>query len=397
MVGAAGFIVRNSSVLFRTRTKGEKMGNVFLGKKQKKNKKAVLHTLREWVSSLSLAIIAATLIRWVLMGLYVIPSESMEPTLLTGDFILVSKLHYGARTPTTPLQLPLTHQTLPFLNAAGKKIKAYSDWLQLPSYRLPGISKVQRNDVIVFNQPIGPEPPDLRDYWIKRCVAIPGDLLHIVHKKLYINGTLRVTSGEQYRYFVQTKRHLTDVFFEKNGIKRYKADTMFGQTGYAIHTTPEKVKQLIAILPAYIHAIDPVEDIRGIFQSAIYPFHAAFSWSKDNFGPLTIPKKGMTVPMNEENSILYGQTIERFEGKKSVQFTEGSCWIDGKAVSAYTFCKDYYFVMGDNRDNSCDGRFIGFVPEDYIVGKAIIVLLSSSSSKGFWHGIRWNRFFKQIH
>ncbi|UWW97216.1 MAG: signal peptidase I [Candidatus Cardinium sp.] len=350
---------------------------------------SVIAAIRSWVGSVFFAAMAAAVIRWMVIGLYVIPSGSMEPTLFPGDFVLVSKLHYGARTPATPLQIPITHQTIP-----GTKIPAYLDWIELPQYRLPGFSKIQRNDVIVFNTPVGHEPPDLREYWIKRCIGLPGDLVHIVHKQLYVNHTpADLPYSVQYRYFMKTKRILTAAFFEKNDIKNPVRSTIPGREGYTIYTTPEKVKQLITVLPTCIQSIDPVEDEKEVLYPSMYAFNPALGWSKDNFGPLQVPKKGMVVPMDARHILLYSPTIKKFEGKKNIRFTKTACWIDGQEVAHYTFAKDYYFAMGDNRDQSGDSRFIGFIPEDHIVGKAVMVLLSSDRNKSFFSGMRWNRLF----
>ncbi|CAH2560147.1 signal peptidase I [Cardinium endosymbiont of Oedothorax gibbosus] len=348
--------------------------------------------IRNGVSSVFFAAMVAALIRWMVIGLYVIPSGSMEPTLLSGDFVLVSKLHYGARTPATPLQIPITHRTIP-----GTRIPAYLDWIELPQYRLPGLSKIKRNDVIVFNTTEGHDPPDLREYWIKRCIALPGDLVHIVHKQLYVNDTPADPADRvQYCYFMKTKRILTTAWFEKNSIRNPIRSTVPGREGYTIYTTPEKVKQLTTILPTFIQSVNLVEDQAGVFPSSIYGFNPTLGWTKDNFGPLQVPSKGMVIQMDAQNILLYRTTIERFEGKQDIRFTKAACWIDGQEVIHYTFCKDYYFAMGDNRDQSGDSRFIGFIPEDHIVGKAVMVLLSSDRSKPFFSGIRWNRLFHVV-
>ncbi|WP_419241620.1 signal peptidase I [Cardinium endosymbiont of Nabis limbatus] len=349
-------------------------------------------TIRDWVSSVFFAAMAAALIRWMVIGLYVIPSGSMEPTLLPGDFVLVSKIHYGARTPATPLQIPITHQTIP-----GTKIPAYLDWIELPQYRLPGLSQIKRNDIVVFNTPVGHEPPDLREYWIKRCIAIPGDWVQITHKQLYVNhAPVDPADSVQYCYFMKTKRILTPVFFEKNDIKSHVRSTVPGREGYTIYTTPAKVKQLTTVLPTYIQSVDPVEDEAGVSEPSFYAFSPVLKWTKDNFGPLQVPKKGMVIPINAQNILLYGPTIKRFEGKKNIRFTKTACWIDGQEVANYTFCRNYYFTMGDNRDQSGDSRFVGFIPEDYMVGKAVMVLLSSDRSKSFFSGMRWNRLFHVV-
>ncbi len=362
------------------------MKTSFLAKKHAKSSSAV-SAIRDWVSSVFFAAMVAALIRWMVIGLYIIPSGSMEPTLLPGDFVLVSKIHYGPRTPATPLQIPITHQTIP-----GTSIPSYLDWIEFPQYRLPGLTNIKRNDIIVFNTPVGNKPPDLREYWIKRCTALPGDLVYIVHKQLYVNDIPADPEDRaQYCYFMKTKRILTTAFFEKNDLKHPIRSTVPGYEGYTIYTTPKKVKQLTTVLPTYIQSVDPVEDQESTSQAV--DFNPSLRWTKDNFGPLKVPKKGMVIPINPKNILLYGRAIQNFEGHKNIQFTQTSCLIDGQSVTDYTFSKDYYFAMGDNRDQSRDSRFIGFIPEDYILGKAVMVLLSSDRSHSFFSGIRWNRLF----
>ncbi|WP_339044615.1 signal peptidase I [Cardinium endosymbiont of Tipula unca] len=364
----------------------------FLGKRQR-GAAAPVNTFKDWIGSIFFAAIAATLIRWMIISLYVIPSGSMESTLLSGDFVLVSKLHYGARTPATPLQIPLSHQTI-----LGTKIPSYLDWIQLPQYRLPGLVKIKRNDIIVFNTPVDLDRPvDLREYWIKRCIALPGDLIRISHKQVYVNDQLiDKCNSIQYRYFIKTKRPLNNAFFEKNSFRNPVISTTPSREGYTVYATPEKVSQLTTVLPSYVQSVEPIEDAVGIFNPSIYPFSPAFSWTKDNFGPIVVPQKGTTIQMNEENIALYGHFIKRFEGKKDVQFTRNECWINGQQIHTYTFLRNYYFVMGDNRDQSSDSRFIGFIPEDHIVGKAVMVLFSSDRSKSFFGGMRWNRLLHTI-
>ncbi|TDG95569.1 signal peptidase I [Cardinium endosymbiont of Culicoides punctatus] len=367
----------------------------FLGKKRRQISGVTgpVNAVKEWINSILFAAIAATLIRWMVISLYVIPSGSMESTLLTGDFVLVSKLHYGARTPVTPLQVPLSHQTI-----IGTKTPSYLDWIQLPQYRLPGLGKVKRNDIIIFNTPVELDKPvDLREYWIKRCIALPGDFIYISHKQVYVNDQLaRKADFVQYLYFIKTKRHLSSAFFEKNGFRNPVNYTSPGCEGYAVYATPEKVNQLTTVLPSYIQSVEPVEDEVGIRHTRIYPWNAAFSWTKDNFGPVKVPERGMTIQINETNITLYGFLIERYEGKRDVKLTRNECWINDQQIYEYTFNKNYYFAMGDNRDQSCDSRLIGFIPEDHIVGKAVLVLLSSDRRKSFFSGIRWNRLFHSI-
>lgn len=372
-----------------------------LGKKKQCNNRSQSVFL-EWVRSIISAAMAATFIRWFVAGLYVIPSESMESTLLKGDFVLVSKMHYGARTPVTPLQLPLTHRVIP-----KTTLPSYLDWIQLPQYRFPGLSRVKRDDLVVFNAPRGVAPPDLRDYWIKRCVALPGDVVSIKHKKLYVNNKLADSCNTiQYCYLMKTKIKgpFPVDFFKRNNIKFKRSDRKRGDTSataldyreYIIYVTPHQVDQCMHLCNDYISSMEPLEDQIEIASPSVHAIYGA-SWNKDNFGPFIIPKKGMKVAMNEQNTMLYASTIMQFEGKKHVYFIQGSCWIDNQKVKEYTFTQDYFFVMGDNRDCSEDSRFVGPIPAAYMVGKAVMVLCSSDQGKRFWKGMRWNRMLQWLH
>jgi len=240
---------------------------------------------------------------------------SMEQTILTGDCLLVSKLHYGACTPITPLQLPMTHGVIP-----GTKTKSYSSFIQLPRYRLPGFGKVKRNNIIIFNSVNSVEtknntPVDMRGYWIKRCVGLPGDLLSIQHKQVYINNIAsHVPDTVQYRYFMKTQRYFPKSFFDKVGITEFIQCKIQENKGYKIYTTPKKVAQLQQVLSSSIDSIEAIEAGNSDDESCLqpYPWNNAICWDKDNFGPLRVPKKGMTIPMNQENMLLYKYLIERF-------------------------------------------------------------------------------------
>lgn len=372
-------------------------------KKERKPKSA----LREWWDAIVFAVVAATLIRWLIMEAYTIPTPSMENSLLVGDFLFVSKFHYGTRTPRTPLQIPLTHQKIWFT-----EIPSYLPWIQLPTYRLPGISEVKRNDVVVFNVPGIEEnnypnpiksqwidyPVDLKTNYIKRCVALPGDVLQIKNKQILINGQAEPNPDEmQFSYQVVSKDEINPRNLEKLDIdpddSGVGARTSDNTVIYTMSLTTEKV----AALKSQPYVISVTEIVRDTPEWNIYPGTKYAPWSGDNYGAITIPKEGMKIKVNDSTLALYGKMIERYDHNTNVKIDSGKLTINGKEISEYTFHQNYYFMMGDNRHNSLDSRYWGFVPEDHIVGKAFFIWLSLDKHAGLANKIRWRRFFKMIH
>ena len=343
---------------------------------------------REWGDAILFAVVAATLIRWATFEAYVIPTPSMEKSLLVGDYLFVSKLHYGPRTPKTPLQVPLTHQTI-----WGTNIPSYSDAIQLKQHRLPGFSTVKNGDVVVFNYPPEEEHPvDLRTNYIKRCIGIAGDSISIRNTQVYINGReFQNPEQMQHLYLLQTDNAITDKVFRDHGIT--DPYTMMG--GYAVHTTAETAKELGSL--GFIKRVQMAADTAGYADPSIFPFTpSVYKWNKDNFGPLYIPKKGATVKLDSLTIPFYETAIRRYEDNKNVEVKGNTLTIDGKPQTSYTFKQDYYFMMGDNRHNSADSRYWGFVPADHIVGKAVLIWMSSDPNGGVSGKIRWNRIFKLI-
>ena len=369
--------------------------------------------LREWLDSILFAVIAATLIRFLTFEAYAIPTPSMENSLLVGDFLFVSKLHYGSRTPQTPLQVPLTHQKI-----WGTEIPSYSNLIQLPTYRLPGFTTVKNGDVVVFNFPPPkagePDyPMDLRTNLIKRCIGIPGDQLEIRQEQVYVNGKAFPTPVRaETSYFVRTTEVLNERFFRKyNIINDYKsaegpfinwqpieeyneATKASVLVGYSVTTTSEVIAKLKEL--AWVKGIERMTEPAGQLAPGIYG-GPAYAWNRDNFGPLAVPKKGQIVPINPQTIAVYGTLINRHEGHEKVEITANSLTINGRPITSYTFKQDYYFMMGDNRHNSDDSRYWGFVPENHIVGKAVFVWMSIDPDPAtVWAKIRWNRLFRLI-
>jgi len=363
---------------------------------------------REWADSLIFAIVAATLIRWATFEAYTIPSPSMEASLLVGDYLFVSKLHYGPITPQTPLQVPLTHQTV-----WGTGLKSYSDLIQLPTYRLPGFSEIKRNDVVVFHVPHETQyPADLRTNYIKRCVAVAGDTLEIKSGQVFLNGKPGVTPpGLQTTYFMQVDNPNDEVLaaLRAQGVVDYdqpngspqavaQADSKFG---YAISCTKAAADYFKA--QPYVKSMEIMQP-----QVQLFPDRADFTnsgamsatprnWSLDDYGPLPIPKKGQTITLSPANAAIYFKIVARYEHNEGVTWQNGMIYQNGKMLTSYTVKQNYYMMMGDNRHNSEDSRFWGFVPEDHVVGKAVLIWLSMDPNADFWHKVRWSRLFNIIH
>ncbi len=360
--------------------------------------------LREWFDSILFAVVAATLIRWLLLEAYTIPTGSMEKSLLVNDFLFVSKVHYGTRTPKTILQLPLTHQKIWFT-----EIPSYLEWIQLPNYRLPGFTHVKNGDVVVFNYPGCPERPDefggydkypvdLRTNYIKRCIGIPGDVIESRETNIYVNSKLFPNPEFMQKWYtLESTESINPKLFAKLGITDRSSTSENGKIYYNITATEgaiKSLKDLDFIKNVYPDIIKP-DDSLTYFKS--FPYDSKlFNWNRDNFGPLTVPRKGMTIQLTEKNMALYKGVITTFDHNKNAEYKDGKIFIDGKQITEYTFKQDYYFMMGDNRYESDDSRYWGFVPEDHIVGKAVFIWMSIDKDGSFLNKLRWNRLFNII-
>ncbi len=377
---------------------------------------------REWLDAAIFAIVAATIIRTFFIEAYTIPTPSMEKSLLVNDYLFVSKMHYGARLPMTPLAVPFVHNTLPLSN-----IKSYSDAIKAPYKRFWGFSQVERNDDVVFNFPEGdtilaeiPEadyyslkfglgeqnikrdytivsrPIDKTDNYIKRCVAIAGDVLEIKQGILYINNApASPLKHVQKSYYVRTKNNLG---FNEETLREFDIEIMDNINSLNVHYIFNGSEENMAKLKALpnVDSIGPYitapNMISGRGENICFPRDTAnFKWNVDNYGPLTIPKKGSTVVLTPQNIALYERLISKYEKHSLVANADGTFTIDGKITNNYTFKMDYYWMMGDNRHNSLDSRYWGFVPEDHIVGKAWFIWMSYGKE-----GIRWKRLFRSV-
>ena len=389
-------------------------------KSSKENTKTKKSAGREWLDAIIFAVVAATLIRGLFIEAYTIPTGSMEKTLLVGDFLFVSKVNYGARMPMTPVAFPFAHHTMPITGT-----KAYWDGVQWKYRRLPGLSEVKKGDVVVFNYPEGDtvvletqssasyhqlvrgmgraavrnnpdytiveRPVDKRENYIKRCQAVGGDTLRIINAQVYINGKAAETPQfGQIDYYVKTNgtdfnpKTLEDLHVTA---QRATADD------YVFNMTKEDadvIKQW-----TNVKAITPMVKPIGEYDPEIFPHNPNFKWNLDNFGPLILPKKGWTVKLDSTNLPLYERAISVYEGNK-VEKVGNDILINGKKTDSYTFKMNYYWMMGDNRHNSLDSRYWGFVPEDHIVGKALFVWMSWDENGSFFDKIRWNRILRGI-
>lgn len=354
---------------------------------------------KEWFEAIVFAVFCATFIRWIFMEAYVIPTGSMERSLLIGDFLFVSKAEYGPRTPQTPLQVPLTHQKI-----WGTEIPSYLPLVSLPSYRLPSFGIVERNDVVVFNYPYNDHynqrpdgdyhPMDLKTHYIKRCVAISGETIEIKNTQVYINGEASENPPlMQHQYFARTNENIRERIFEKYNIST-KRDVQRISGGYIINVSKDVANEFEKL--QFVESVTLQQYPEGQLERGIFPKNDYFPWNRDDFGPLKVPESGMTIEVNKDNLAMYGGTIASYDGNESVEVGEETLTVNGEQVTSYTFNKDYYFMMGDNRHASDDSRYWGFVPEDNIVGEASFIWMSFDADASFINKIRWNRLFNGI-
>jgi signal peptidase I len=369
---------------------GPSTGEDFKEQYQKALKKS---PAREWTEAIIFAVVAATLIRTFFIEAYVIPSGSMESTLLVGDYLFVSKINYGPRIPMTPVAFPFAQHTMPLIGT-----KSYSDIIKLPYYRLPGLSDVKKGDVVVFNYPMDADSPfnrpvDKRENYIKRCQAIPGDTLSIVDAQVYVNGKAMPNPPQSQSSFV--------VHTDGNPINPQVIADLHIFIARQINPTDYEVlmtRQSAAALKGYsnIKSVNEYFEPKDTFNPEEFPHDPHLKWNVDNYGPIIIPKKGWTVKLDSLTFPVYRRVIQVYENNK-LDIDGNDIVINGKKTNTYTFKQNYYWMMGDNRHNSEDSRFWGFVPEDHIVGKALFIWMSSDSSASFLNSIRWNRIFKGIH
>ncbi|HEY0899044.1 MAG TPA: signal peptidase I [Sphingobacteriaceae bacterium] len=363
---------------------GKKSSNK-TGKKKKKS------AGREWFDAIIFAVVAATLIRGLFIEAYTIPTGSMEKTLLVGDFLFVSKVNYGPRMPMTPVAFPFAHHTMPVLGT-----KAYYDGVQWKYRRLPGLSEVKRNDVVVFNYPMEADSPfyrpvDKRENYIKRCIGIGGDTLRIVNAQISLNGKPieNPPQGQKIYYVKSDGTDFNQQTLQDMGIEAYRSTV----DEYGFQMTKEQAE--IVKGWANVKLVQPRIAPAGQREPSIFPEGTDFAWNADNTGPIIIPKEGWTVKLDSTNLPIYRRAIELYENNK-LQVMGNDILINGKKTDTYTFKMNYYWMMGDNRDNSLDSRFWGFVPEDHIVGKALFIWMSWNENGSFLSKIRWNRIFQGI-
>lgn len=332
--------------------------------------------MRAWGKTLLFAIVLTTAMHLFIIQPYIVPTPSMAHTVLPGDYILVSKLHYGPQTP---------HSVgIPFL-------KLYVPGLTLPTTRLPGFSDVQPGDVVVFHYPVEEKPVDQKENYLKRVIGLPGDVVEVRDKVVYVNGErLPWQPTMQHRWTV----HLNDarIRLSRTLLRSYGVERMYATNDprqIVIEATPAAARRVEAL--AYVERLEIY--LARTEDAAADLFPAGHGYAPDTYGPIPVPQAGQTVTLTTENWPLYETLIRRYEGHEASLLPNGAFLIDGQATQQYTIEQDYYFVMGDNRDNSLDSRFWGFVPDDHLIGKTLITLFSWDSDK---NALRFERLFKRI-
>jgi len=409
-----------------------------------------------WVDAIVFALVAVYFINLFFFQNYVIPSSSLEKSLLTGDYLFVSKVSYGPRIPETPLTMPLTQHTLPVIEC-----KSYIPWPHWDYRRVKGLGNVQLNDIVVFNYPAGDtictaqqhqtyyyeycygygygqypnrpnldsltaeqrwhtfkdiyalgrrvvetnqgefgeidwRPTDRRENYVKRCVGLPGQTLQIKDKVVYLDGKANKEPDEvQYTYYVKLKRHMTDdellaLSITQEDLMSLNSLGYMPLTNYAAQELGKRKD-----LAESVVAVSDKEPMIAEDSWKLYPQNGNYHWTRDNYGPIWIPKKGETVQLTLENLPMYERPIHVYEGNE-LEVKDGKILINGEEATSYTFRLDYFWMMGDNRHNSADSRYWGFVPEDHIVGKPIFIWWSSDPDRGGLGGIRWSRLFRMV-
>ncbi len=348
-------------------------------------------TLREWINAVLFALITVILIRLLFFEAFTIPTTSMEKSMLAGDFIVVSKLNYGPRMPNTPISFPFSHQTMPFTT----DVPSYVEWLKLPYCRFWGYSSVKRGDVVVFNYPMESERPvDQRTHYVKRCVAIAGDTFEIRGRVVYINGIAeQVPAGLQFEYHVKTTTKDTISRDTLNAYGCTEGGPVSASGDYILTLTPEIADKLKR--HKEIEEVEAMVLEKGHYQDFLFPQNPKFPWNRDFYGPLVIPKAGDSVKLSLDTLALYRRIIVDYE-QNDLEIHYDTIFINGKQADYYKFKMNYYFMMGDNRHNSADSRFWGFVPEDHIVGKASLIIFSYNKELSFPGNIRWSRCFTWV-
>ncbi len=362
----------------RERRKAERKSSVST-EKGSKDAKAPKSKLREWLDAMVFAVVVMVILRTLFFDLFRIPTPSMEKSLLVGDYLFVSKVHYGTRTPMS-LGIPFT--------------SIYLKGLSIPFGRIPGFTDVERGDAIVFNWPADQvDIIERRMHYIKRVVGLPGETVSVVNKTVMINGEAQELLPTMQQYWLVYKTdprvQLNRAALEELGIK----DVIQGQDQSVVQmvATPEAAK-VITTWP-WVDRVEPaIAPANSIYDAAMYP--PGRGWTPDNFGELTIPQQGVTIALNPTSFEEYRTVITRYEGHTAEMNADGSFSIDGTPATEYTFEQDYFFVMGDNRDNSEDSRFWGFVPMDHVVGKALMVYFSWDAESML---PRFARLFSLIH
>ena len=420
-----------------------------------KDEEGPVRFIMSWVDALVFALVAVYFINLFFFQNYVIPSSSLEKSLLTGDYLFVSKVSYGPRIPETPLTMPLTQHTLPLVN-----VKSYIEWPHWDYRRVKGLGNVKLNDIVVFNYPAGDtlcneeryqandyyqmvysigdqileqngqqqdvrvlnplqqrhyfekvyaagrnyilnmpgeygdiisRPTDRRENYVKRCVGLPGQTLQIKNRIVYLDGKAnKEPDNVQYTYKMKLKGEFPVELADELEITNEDL-LMYNQSGVIPLT-----KKACLALKANKNLVESISINADAIYGDLYPLNAYTGWTRDNYGPVWIPKKGKSIQLNLKNLPIYERCIKVYEGNDLKVDSQGNIFINGKLAKSYTFKLDYYWMMGDNRHNSADSRYWGFVPEDHIVGKPIFIWWSHSPDHPGFSGIRWNRLFNFV-